>query len=126
MSWTQLTAAGLPRADIPVLDESFLQTFKDRPPQNLWLMLLEQLLSDEIRRRPPLNPAQAKSFRELLEPTLQRYHNRLVELATVLAGNVRIKQEMDTSGARSARLFGGSRHDVAVSATCGRHDVASS
>ena len=45
------TAAGLPRADISVLDEQFLQTFKDKPQQNLRLMLLEQLLADEIRRR---------------------------------------------------------------------------
>src|SRR5437773_10796826 len=69
------TAAGLPRADISVLDEQFLKTFKDKPQQNLRLMLLEQLLSDEIRRRQPRNVAQAKSFRELLEKTLQRYHN---------------------------------------------------
>jgi type I restriction enzyme R subunit len=71
------TAAGLPRADISVLDEQFLQTFKDKPQQNL---RLEQLLADEIRRRQHRNLVQAKSFRELLEETLQRYHNRLGQI----------------------------------------------
>jgi type I restriction enzyme R subunit len=105
-------AAGLPRADISVLDESFLQTFKDRPQQNLRLTLLEQLLSDEIRRRQPRNLAQAKSFRELLEKTLQRYHNRLIDAATVVAEMLRMKQEMDASDAR-ARELGLAEEEVA-------------
>jgi len=98
------TAAGLPRADISVLDEQFLQTFKDKPQQNLRLMLLEQLLADEIRRRQPRNVAQAKSFRELLEKTLQRYHNRLIDAATVVAEMLRMKQEMDASDERARGL----------------------
>ena len=97
-------AVGLPRADISVLDESFLQTFKDKPQQNLRLMLLEQLLSDEIRRRQPRNLAQAKSFRELLERTLQRYHNRLIDAATVVAEMLRMKRDMDASDARARDL----------------------
>ena len=98
------TAAGLPRADISVLDEQFLQTFKDKPQQNLRLMLLEQLMADEIRRRQPRNVAQAKSFRELLEKTLQRYHNRPIDAATVVAEMLRMKQEMDASDARAREL----------------------
>jgi type I restriction enzyme R subunit len=97
-------AAGLPRADISVLDDSFLQTFKSRPHQNLRLMLLEQLLADEIRRRQPRNLVQAKSFRELLAKTLQRYHNRLIDAATVVAEMLRMKQEMDASDARAQAL----------------------
>jgi hypothetical protein len=30
------------------------------------------------------NPAQARSFRELLESTLQKYHNRLLDAAAVI------------------------------------------
>jgi type I restriction enzyme R subunit len=106
------TAAGLPHADISVLDEQFLQTFKDKPQQNLRLMLLQQLLADEIRRRQPRNVAQAKSFRELLEKTLQRYHNRLIDAATVVAEMLRMKQEMDASDAR-ARQLGLAEEEVA-------------
>jgi len=106
------SAAGLPHADISVLDEQFLQTFKDKPQQNLRLMLLEQLLADEIRQRQPRNVAQAKSFRELLEKTLQRYHNRLIDAATVVAEMLRMKQEMDASDAR-ARELGLAEEEVA-------------
>jgi type I restriction enzyme R subunit len=97
-------AAGLPRADISLLDEQFLQTFKDRPQQNLRLMLLEQLLADEIRRRQSRNLAQARSFRELLEKTLQRYHNRLIDAAAVVAEMLKIKQQMDAGDARAQAL----------------------
>jgi type I restriction enzyme R subunit len=75
-------------------------------------MLLEQLMADEIRRRQPRNVAQAKSFRELLEKTLQRYHNRLIDAATVVAEMLRMKQEMDASDAR-ARELGLAEEEVA-------------
>jgi len=97
-------AAGLKKADISVLDDQFLQPFKDQPHQNLRLKLLEQLMSDEIRRRQPKNLAQAKSFRELLEKTLQRYHSRLIDAAAVIAEMLRMKQEMDASDERARGL----------------------
>jgi type I restriction enzyme R subunit len=98
------TAAGLKRADISVLDDKFLQTFKDQPHQNLRLVLLEKLMADEIRRRRARNLAQAKSFRELLEKTLQRYHNRLIDAAAVIAEMLRMKQDMEASEARAREL----------------------
>ncbi len=41
-------SAGVERADISILDDNFLQTFKDKPHVNLRLKLLEKLLGDEI------------------------------------------------------------------------------
>ena len=98
------TAAGLKKADISVLDDQFLQTFKDQPHQDLRLKLLERLMYDEIQRRQPKNLAQAKSFRELLGKTLQRYHNRLIDAAAVIAEMLRMKQEMDASDERARGL----------------------
>ena len=43
-------AAGITRPDISILDDAFLQTFKDRPPESLQVKLLERLLADEIER----------------------------------------------------------------------------
>jgi type I restriction enzyme R subunit len=59
--------AGLDQADISILDDRFLQTFKDRPYENLRLMLLQQLLQDELRHREKNNLAKYRSFREMLE-----------------------------------------------------------
>jgi hypothetical protein len=61
-------------------------------------------MSDEIQRRQPKNLAQAKSFRELLETTLQRYHSRLIDAAAVIAEMLRMKQEMDASDERARGL----------------------
>lgn len=97
-------AAGLERPDISVLDDGFLQTFKDKPHQNLRLVLLEQLMLNEIRRRQPRNLVQAKSFRELLEKTLQRYHNRLIDAAAVVAEMLRMKKDMDATDVRAQGL----------------------
>jgi len=97
-------AAGLEKADISVLDDRFLQTFKDRPYENLRLILLQRLLEDEIQRRQPRNLAQAKSFRQLLEQTLQRYHNRLIDAASVVAEMLNMKKAMDATDARARDL----------------------
>ena len=75
-------ASGIEKPDISILDDDFLQTFKDKPHQNLRLKLLEKLIRDEIRHRAAKNLAQAKGFRELLEETLKKYHNRLIDAAS--------------------------------------------
>jgi hypothetical protein len=54
------------------------------PLANLRLKLLEQLLHDELRHREKNNLAKYRSFREMLEATLQRYHNRLIDAAAVI------------------------------------------
>jgi type I restriction enzyme, R subunit len=85
--------AGLEKADISILDDHFLQTFKDRPYENLRLKLLEQLLQDELRHREKNNLAKYRSFREMLEATLQRYHNRLIDAAAVIQVMLKIREE---------------------------------
>ena len=97
-------AAGIAGADVSILDDRFLQTFKDLPQENLRLKLLQKLLRDEIQRRQKGNLAKAKSFRELLEATLTRYHNRLIDAATLIAAMVQIKKEMDSDDQRAAAL----------------------
>jgi len=96
--------AGIQRADVSILDDTFLQTFKDRPLPNLRLKLLERLLHGELEVRRKRNLAQAKSFRELLEATLQRYHARLIDAAAVIKAMLEIKKEMDATDRRAAEL----------------------
>lgn len=90
--------------DISILNDKFLQTFKDRPQENLRLKLLEKLVRDEIQRRQKSNLAKAKSFREMLEATLQRYHNRLIDAAAVIKVLIRIRKEMEEDELRAKRL----------------------
>lgn len=96
--------AGIGNADISILDDAFLQTFKDRPMPNLRLKLLEKLVADEIQSRQRKNLAKAKSFKELLEKTLQKYHNRLIDAAAVIKAMLEIRKDMDADDQRAADL----------------------
>lgn len=97
-------AVGIERPDISILTEEFLQTFKDKPMQNLRLKLLEKLVRDEITRRQRKNLAKAKSFRELLENTLKSYHNRLIDAAEVIKWLIRIREELQNDDRRAEAL----------------------
>jgi len=97
-------AAGLPKAAISILDDQFLQTFKDRPYENLRLKLLEQLLRNEWEQRAVQNLAKYRSFREMLAATLQKYHNRLIDAADVIRVMVQIREEELREQKRASEL----------------------
>jgi type I restriction enzyme R subunit len=97
-------AAGIDKPDISILDDDFLQTFKDRKHENLRVKLLEQLLRDELQRRQRQNLAKSRSFRELLEKTLQRYHSRIIDAAAVVEEMIKMRKEMEASDARAREL----------------------
>ncbi len=97
-------SAGIPQADISILDDDFLQTFKDKPFPNLRLKLLEKLLRDQIYACMKNNLVKAKSFRELLENTLQKYHNRIIDAAAVIKVILQIHNEIEQSNQRAAEL----------------------
>ena len=87
-----------------ILDDKFLQTFKDKVLANLRLRLLEKLLSDEIIAREKRNLTKARSFRQLLEQTLRKYHNRLIDAAEVIRAMLEIRREMEDADRRAAEL----------------------
>ena len=97
-------SAGLSKADISILDDDFLQTFKDKPHEDLRLKLLESLLHDEIRTKAARNIAQATSMQELLERTLRNYHNRIIDAAAVIQEMIRIRQQMSGTAQRAGKL----------------------
>jgi type I restriction enzyme R subunit len=96
--------AGIARPDISILDEAFLQTFKDHPPESLQVKLLERLLADEIERRRRGNLTRSKSFKQTLEKTLLEYHNRLIDAKEVIEQMIAIKQQMDAEAQRAQEL----------------------
>lgn len=97
-------AAGIDKPDISILDDTFLQSFKDKPAESLQVKLLERLLADEIRRRQRTNLTRSRSFKETLEKTLQDYHNRLIDAKEVVEQMIALRQEMDTSAQRAEEL----------------------
>jgi type I restriction enzyme R subunit len=104
--------AGIDKPDISILDDTFLQTYKDKPPESLQVKLLERLLADEIQQRRRTNLARTRSFKETLEKTLQDYHNHLIDATTVIEQMIALKQEMDANEQR-ARELGLSDEEIA-------------
>ena len=87
-------AAGIEKPDISILDERFLEEFKSTKHQNLRLRLLEKLLRDEITLRAKKNLRKYRSFKEMLEEILRRYHSNALTAAEVVQAMIKIRQEM--------------------------------
>ncbi|HLM59550.1 MAG TPA: type I restriction enzyme endonuclease domain-containing protein, partial [Pyrinomonadaceae bacterium] len=96
--------AGIERPDISILDDNFLSKLKDGKNEKLRLKLLQKLVTDEIVRRQKKNLTKARSFRKLLEITLQKYHNRLIDAAAVVQAMINIHKEMQADEKRASEL----------------------
>jgi type I restriction enzyme R subunit len=97
-------AAGIEKPDISILDDKFLEQFKSHEQENLRLKLLAKILADEIRSREKSNLAKYRSFKEMLEQTLQKYHNRAIQAADVVRAIVQIKKDIDKEAERTKQL----------------------
>lgn len=87
-------AAGIQKPDISIIDEKFLEEFKSKEQENLRLKLLEKLLTDEIQLRKRKNLKKYRSFKDILEKTLKRYHNNAITAAEVIKAMVEIREDM--------------------------------
>lgn len=96
--------AGIDKPDISILDDAFLQTFKDHPLENLRVRLLERLMADEIYRRQKSNLARPKSFRQQLEKTLHDYHNLLIDAEEVIEQMIAIRRQWESDDQRAQEL----------------------
>ena len=61
-------------------------------------------MEEEIGLRRRSNLSRARSFQQLLEETLQRYHNRLIDAAAVVEAMLKIRQQMEADDQRAAEL----------------------
>src|SRR5450759_2002327 len=85
-------------------EPKFLEEFKSHEQENLRLKLLAKILADEIRVREKMNLAKYRSFKEMLEQTLQKYHNRAIQAAYVVRVMIEIRKDIDNEAARSKAL----------------------
>jgi type I restriction enzyme R subunit len=97
-------AAGIDKADTSILDEAFLEEFKSHEQENLRVRLLAKILADEIQVREKMNLTKYRSFREMLEQTLQKYHNRAIQAADVVRVMLEIRKDIESEAERSKML----------------------
>src|SRR5205814_4407024 len=97
-------ASGIEKQDISILDEAFLEEFKSHQQENLRLKLLAKILNDELRLREKTNLTKYKSFKEMLEQTLQKYHNRAIQAADVVRVLIQIRKDIEKEDERTKQL----------------------
>jgi type I restriction enzyme R subunit len=91
------TAAGLPKADISILDGRFLAEVRGLKHKNVAAELLEKLLKDELKERAKKNVVQSQLFSEKLKKTLNAYHNRAIATQEVIEELIKLAQEMNAA-----------------------------
>ena len=77
-------AAGIKKPDISILSEEFLMELKGMEHKNLALEVLRKLLNDEIKTRMQHNLVQGKSLMEMLEASINKYHNKVITAVEVI------------------------------------------
>jgi len=97
-------AAGLEKPDISILSDEFLADVRGMPHRNLAVELLQKLLKGEIKARQRHNVVTARSFAEMLEQSLRRYHNRTIEAAQVIEELISLAKELRAADARGEEL----------------------
>ena len=97
-------AAGLDKPNVSILSDEFLAEARAMKRENLALELLRKLLSAEINLHRIESVVQARSFAEMLERTIARYHSQTIETAQAMDELIRLAKAMRESKARAASL----------------------
>lgn len=96
--------AGIETPELSILSDEFLDSLAGKDKPNLQLGLLRRLLSDQIRTVQRTNVVQARKFSELLEAAINRYTNRSLTTADVIAELVKLAKEMRNQSHRHKEL----------------------
>ncbi|QLB13276.1 type I restriction enzyme R subunit [Bisgaardia hudsonensis] len=95
---------GLEKPNIGLLSDEFLEDIRDMPYKNLAVELLEKLLKDNIQSRNGRNVVQERKYKERLEATLTKYHNRGIETAQVIEELIKMAKDFQEAFQRAENL----------------------
>lgn len=99
-----LKAAGLKKPDLSILSDGFLAELRGLQHRNLAVEVLRKLLADEIRARSRKNLVQSRSFAEMLQQTINSYHNRSIETVQVIEHLIELAKRMKDAQRRGEAL----------------------
>jgi type I restriction enzyme R subunit len=117
------SAAGIKKPDISILSDEFLADVRGMEHKNLAVELLKKLLDGELKIRARKNVVMARSFTELLENAIAKYHNRAIETIQVIDELIKIAKDMREAGKRGDKL-GLTEDEVAFYDALGVNDSA--
>ncbi len=87
-------AAGIKKPEISILSEEFLMELKGMEHKNIALEVLKKLLNDEIKSRAKKNLVQSRSFLEMLENSIKKYHNKILTAAEVIEELIKLSKDI--------------------------------
>lgn len=116
-------AAGLKKPEISILSDEFLLEVKEMPQKNLALEALKKLLNDEIKIIMKKNFVKGKAFSEMLEETIKKYTNRIIEAAQVIEELIILARKIRDERNRGEQL-GLSEEELAFYDALGVNDSA--
>ena len=85
-------AAGIKKPDISILSEEFLMELKGMEHQNIAMEVLRKLLEDEIKARSKYNVVESQSLMEMLDRSINRYHNKVITAAEVIEELIKLSK----------------------------------
>jgi type I restriction enzyme, R subunit len=96
--------AGVETPELSILSDEFLDSLADKEKPNLQMGLLRRLINDEITTIRRTNIVQARKFSEQLEEAVNRYTNRSLTTAGIIAELVKLAKEMRDDQKRHEKL----------------------
>ncbi|GGO85359.1 type I restriction endonuclease subunit R [Wenjunlia tyrosinilytica] len=96
--------AGIETPELSILSDEFLDSLVDKDKPNLQMGLLRRLLADQIKSIQRSNVVQARKFSELLEAAINKYTNRSLTTAEIIAELVKLAKEMRDQTKRHDQL----------------------
>lgn len=96
--------AGVETPDLSILSDEFLDSLAHKDKPNLQMGLLRRLLADQIRTIQRTNVVQGRKFSEQLEDAVNRYTNRSLTTAEIIAELVALAKEMREQSTRHEQL----------------------
>lgn len=86
--------AGLSKPDISVIDDEFRKKFEQASDKNLQLEAVRRLITGEVKLIAKRNVVQGRRFSEMLAEALNRYQNRTIDAAQVIAELVELSKQI--------------------------------
>ncbi|MDM1543908.1 type I restriction endonuclease subunit R [Empedobacter sp. 189-2] len=116
-------AAGIKKPDISILSDEFLMELKDMQHKNVALEVLKKLLNDEIKSRAKTNLVQSKKLLEMLEQSINRYHNKILTAAEVIDELIHLSKDIVQLDSEAQKL-GLSEYEYAFYTAVANNDSA--
>lgn len=115
--------AGVDTPELSLLSDEFLDSLAEKERPNLQMGLLRRLLNDEIKTVQRKNIVQGRKYSEMLEEAVNRYTNRSLTTAEIIAELVRLAKQMRDAQKRHEEL-GLGEDEVAFYDAVAQNDAA--